>query len=86
MTSHTTEAGLVVFCPLEELSSHDLSPETLTERELLTFLYTQLSSMEQALPSYPEIEVFSTDTGMLIFLRPRLTYRSSFSAFPRIFS
>ena len=68
MTIFPTAAG-----PLLCLSPQDLpAGQPLTDETLLPLVRRALSRQGQAMPLSPEIEVFPSKDGMLVFVRPRL--------------
>ena len=68
MTIFPTAAG-----PLLCLSPQDLpAGQPLTDDTLLPLVRRALTRDGQALPLHPELEVFPSQEGVLIFVRPRL--------------
>lgn len=69
MTIFPTAAG-----PLLCLSPQDLpAGQALTDETLLPLVRQALTRDGQAMPLYPELEVFPSQDGVLVFVRPRLS-------------
>ena len=86
MTTHETDTDLILFLSAEELEAYDLTSEQLTGQQMLSFLRTYLSQMQKTLPLHPEIELFSSKAGLLVFVRPSFTYSPNFPIYQKFFS
>ena len=86
MTAHETDKDFIVFFSAEELDAHALRPEDVTCSQLLPFLRTYLAKMQKTLPLHPSIELFTSQAGLLVFIRSAFSYFPNSSMNQRIFS
>ena len=86
MTAHETDTDFIVFFSAEELEAFHLTPELLTRQQVLSVLRAYLSQMKKSLPLYPEIELFASKAGVLVFIRPTFDFAPNSSIYRRVFS
>jgi hypothetical protein len=70
MIAQTFAANTVLFFPMEDLRERSILPEQFTLSHALSLLESAGGVLRDAIPPNPEIQAFSSDTGVLLFLRP----------------
>lgn len=86
MIAQTVSSCTVLFFSSEELHAHSLKPDQLTASQALSLVRAALAPFEQAMPSCPELQIFTTEKGVLLFLRPTCSQSSQFTLSPWISS
>ncbi|MDF2838595.1 MAG: hypothetical protein K0S60_298 [Evtepia sp.] len=70
MIAQAVSSATVLYFSLEELHAKCLHPEHLTLTQVLDLIRSVFDISGQIIPASPEIQVFSTHHGVLLFLRP----------------
>lgn len=86
MTAQAVSTATVLFFSLEDLQAKSLNPEDLTLSQALGLIRSVFDSSNQVMPASPEIQVFSTRHGILLFLRPIYSQSAQFTLSSSIFS
>ena len=68
MTISPNYGGTVLFFSQEELAAASLSPDSLSEEEILTLI----RQSSQPIPQNVEVKSFPSRQGILVFVLPRL--------------
>ena len=79
MIAQTVSTSTILYFSSEELHAQRLKPEQITLSQALTLIRTVFETSGQAMPSFPEIQIFSTNDGVLLFLRPVYSESKQFS-------
>lgn len=64
--------GAALFFTREELAVSHLTPETLTDQEVLPLIFQALQQAGRPIPPHLEIRCFHHHHGVLFFLRSRV--------------
>lgn len=78
MTAQSVLSATVLYFSLEELQAKCLNPEHLTLPQTLNLIRSVFEISDQMIPLSPEIQVFSTHHGILLFLRPMISESAQF--------
>lgn len=79
MIAQTVSSATVLFFSLEELKAKSLQPDHLTLNQVLELIHSVFELSGQDIPITPEIQVFSTHHGILLFLRPVFTQSAQYT-------
>lgn len=86
MTVQQTDYGFVFFFSTDELLLYSLHPSLITHEDALQLIRHSTAHWEEDLPSFPEIQVFSARSGILLFVRPLLSHCTKANVPPQLFS
>lgn len=85
MIAQTVSTSTVFFFSSKELQDEGLTPDSLTDAQALSLLRSVCIFAELSISDYPEIQLFCTWSGVLLFLQPLPTH-SSILAFSSLIS
>jgi len=86
MIAQTVSTSTVFFFSLDELQDTGLTPDALTDEQVLFLLRSICVFSDLPLPDFPEIQLFCTQSGVLLFLRPLPSHTSLLAFSGCIFS
>lgn len=69
MTAQTVLTGMILSFSSEEIRAKRFTPERLTLQQTLDLIRSACIIPDEKIPISPEIQVFSSSHGILIFLR-----------------
>lgn len=70
MITQTIQSSTVLFMTFEDLAEKGLSVDNLDSEQALSLLHSACALSEQRVPEFPEIQLFSSKDGVLLFCRP----------------
>lgn len=79
MLVQTLSSGIVIHCSTAELQALGYAPVDLNRETALVLIERALSPSTEQLPAYPELQLFSTEHEVLIFVRSIIPESSSFT-------